>query len=58
MTMFLLTIYYQLFDFLSQLLYRAKRFFINNLSIYDFVNNFSTYIVNNFSVFLLNSLLG
>ena len=51
--MFLLTIYYQLFDFLSQLPYKARRFFI-----YDFVNNFSTYVVNDLSVFLLSSPLG
>ena len=56
--MFLLTTYYQLFDFLLQLPYGARKFFIDNLSIYDFANNFFTYVVNYLSVFLLSSLLG
>ena len=58
MTMFPLTTYYQLFDFLLQLSYRARRFFIDDLSIYNFVADLSTYVVNNVSVFLLSFSLG
>ena len=58
MTMFPLTTYYQSFDFLPQLPYGARRFFIDDLSIYDFVNDLSTYVVNDLSVFLLSSPLG
>ena len=46
MTMFSLTTYYQLFDFLPQLLYKARRFFIDNLSIYNFVNDFSVFLLS------------